>query len=382
MNGDDVTVASAKPRAALLLGAGYSHVAGLPLVAGLFDLLDAVIPAGSRARYELVHEAFQRFVSVNADSGAEQFLLAASRGQIAIPDCYLSSDFPPWGVRPHYQLRIAEAADSLPWEWAVGAVQIRLAQPDSRPYPGLGDRTARYRPELVRLSHCSAHRQFLKDILVTHDLCGVVTTNYDVLAERMLRVKRGHATAAPLFHYGGVRAEVRLVNSPFARDRAQATTPTGPVPLAKLHGSLNWSCEGGQLTVYPDLRPVWRGGGTAAIVPPLPEKEMPEWLAPVWEAAFISLSRAHQWTVVGYSLPEYDAAVQNLLRAAAEAGNLETIELHDPWPDEIAGRFRRIAPRAQIKVMPGLAHEARRPGSERSLLQTESRPARPPQAPA
>lgn len=346
-----MTTPNLKPRTALLLGAGYSHVAGLPLVDGLFELLEVVIPAGSRARYELVYEAYRRFRSEHADLGAEQFLLAASRGEIAMPDRYLSSESPPWGD----QLRLSQLVGSLPWQWVVGAIQIRLAQPDSRRRPSVGDHTARYRPELVRLSHCPTHRLFLRDVLATHELCGVVTTNYDVLAERMLRVKPGRGPAAPVFHYGGITTAVRPVSSPFKRDRSQPTTPAGPVPLSKLHGSLSWSSEGGKLTVYPDMRPVWRGGGTAAIVPPLPDKEMPRWLAPVWESAFASLSYAHQWTVVGYSLPQYDSAVQDLLRAAAATGNLETIVLHDPWADQIADRFQAIAPHAQIRTMPGLA---------------------------
>jgi hypothetical protein len=114
-----------------------------------------------------VHEAHRRFRSEHADLGVEQFLLAASRGKIAMPDRYLSSEFPPWGTGPHHQLRLSELVGSLPWQWVVGAIQIRLAQPDSRRRPSVGDHTARYRPELVRLSHCPTHRLFSRDVLAT-----------------------------------------------------------------------------------------------------------------------------------------------------------------------------------------------------------------------
>ena len=41
-----------------------------------------------------------------------------------------------------------------------------------------------------------------------------------------------------------------------------------------LHGSLNWSRAGEGLELFQDLRPAFRGGGDAAIIPPVPEKEI------------------------------------------------------------------------------------------------------------
>lgn len=94
----------------------------------------------------------------------------------------------------------------------------------------------------------------------------------------------------------------------------------GAIPVYKLHGSLNWSRAGDGLELFQDRRPAFRGGGDAAIIPPVPEKEIPAWLRPVWSGAEEELARAEAWTVCGYSLPSYDVAITELLRRAATAG--------------------------------------------------------------
>lgn len=68
---------------------------------------------------------------------------------------------------------------------------------------------------------------------------------------------------------------------------------TGHIPLAKLHGSLNWTIkDDNSASIYQDTRATARNGGTAAIVPPIPEKEPPAWLTPIWAAAEKILARA------------------------------------------------------------------------------------------
>jgi hypothetical protein len=127
---------------------------------------------------------------------------------------------------------------------------------------------------------------------------------------------------------------------------------TGTVPVFKLHGSLNWTLDEGKLFAYQDMRPVFRGGGTAAIIAPVPEKSVPDWLAPIWTGAAESL-RSDIWVVCGYSLPAYDIEVCNLLRDAGKDRRVSMFVL-SPESDFLRTRFAEVVPSARITCLPGL----------------------------
>jgi hypothetical protein len=128
---------------------------------------------------------------------------------------------------------------------------------------------------------------------------------------------------------------------------------TGSIPVFKLHGSLNWSLTDDRIGVYQDMRPAYRHGGTAAIVPPIPEKLVPPWLDSIWRGAAKSLSRSNIWIVCGYSAPAYDTEVLRLLREAGTSRPL-TIFLLSPDSADLHGKWIGILPQAQIACLPGL----------------------------
>jgi len=128
----------------------------------------------------------------------------------------------------------------------------------------------------------------------------------------------------------------------------------GAVPVYKLHGSLNWSRAGDGLELFQDLRPAFRSGGDAAIIPPVPEKEIPAWLQPVWGSAEEELAKAAIWIVCGYSLPSYDVAISELLRRTAMTGNLKRILVLDPHASDICCRYSTIAQNVDVTALEGL----------------------------
>jgi SIR2-like domain len=343
--------ADTHPTGALILGAGWSHVAGLPLTGGLFDRLAISMPGGNRLQYELVLEAYRVWSELNPQRNAEEFLADVFDARVPMPASCERVEFS--YLAPVVQRRPtpADLPATVPWEWAVQAVQLRLAEPVWRRGPSQFDHNSsslRYRAVLLSRPACRAHAAFWRALRTGFDVCGVVTTNYDLCAERAMRDRRARGADAFAFRYAAFDGAVRPVNSPYERERAKPTTPRGEIPLAKLHGSLNWSEENDELVIYPDFRPVWRRGGTAAIVPPLPEKRVPAWLVPVWSAAGGMLRRARRWIVVGYSLPPYDLAVRRLLAEASADGALESILLVDPLWRSLSDRWAQIAPSAQI----------------------------------
>jgi len=128
---------------------------------------------------------------------------------------------------------------------------------------------------------------------------------------------------------------------------------SGSTPASKLHDSLNWARGKDQLKLHRDLRPAFREGGDAAVVPPIPDKKVPSWLQSVWDEAQTGLADAIFWIVCGYSLPNYDLAIRSMLRRAA-ATNEKHIFLLDPRSEEIFQSYKSMAPGAVIHSLPGL----------------------------
>jgi hypothetical protein len=166
-------------------------------------------------------------------------------------------------------------------------------------------------------------------------------------------MKRPHL---PGFYYGGFdrNQKLRGASQPFSRFGPEKwITTTGSVPLLKLHGSLSWSISDGIIEMYQDLRPVWRHGGTAAIVPPVTEKYVPRWLQSVWTTANRELCESDIWIVVGYSMPDYDVQVKELLSNCAGNRSIRII-ICDPNSESIMQKYKDIAPNSRIVCLEAL----------------------------
>jgi hypothetical protein len=146
---------------------------------------------------------------------------------------------------------------------------------------------------------------------------------------------------------------------------------TGTIPIFKLHGSLNWTLNGPSLVAFQDMRRAFSNGGTAAIIPPVPEKQVPPWLQEVWRGAESSMRRSDAWVVCGYSMPSYDIEVSRLLEAAG-AGRWPKIILLSPDADALGERWTKLLPRSEIICLPGLPegteHLARHFASRHDVL--------------
>ncbi len=184
----------------------------------------------------------------------------------------------------------------------------------------------------------------------------MITTNYDILVERVLRHRPMHRPSSPGCFYGGLPRPqmLRGAAQPFSRWAPERIIEmTGTIPVFKLHGSLNWTLSGQSVVAFQDMRPAFRHGGTAAIVPPVQEKLVPPWLHEVWHEAESSLRRSDVWVTCGYSMPAYDTEVLRLLKTAG-AGRPITIFLLNPEADVLQKRWIGLLPEANIICLPGL----------------------------
>jgi len=318
---------------ALILGAGFSHVAGHPLAKDLFDSGSAIPSLEAKRRYEVVLRGWRAWKAIHPSQGPEQFLTELYRAAVLGP---------------------------IPWAWAAEFVAAILATP--LPHDR-GAHQARYGGRITRPVNVPSHEAFWDLVSSRFSVTAVVTSNYDILAERGLRHRPMRRTNRSGVYYGGLGRPQVLKGTalPFSAAKPERFIELeGDIPIYKLHGSLNWGLEAGALTLYQDLRPAFRHGSDAQIVPPVVEKEAPSWLLDIWGGARQALASCSTWLVCGYSLPPYDRAITQLIADAGTAGAVTRVILLDPYATDLVSRWQAVAPNAKLHALPGLP-EALRP---------------------
>jgi hypothetical protein len=155
----------------LILGAGWSYCAGLPLARELFDLPIGGYTEASLYRLAAVLASFGQWQRSHPDAHAEEFVADAYRRRVTLVAEALSEG--------RAQLEL-EGPASLPWPWVVEYIQTRLAVPlpgETRQAP------ARYAPQLHMPTRSRAQQKFWSSVQREGEIRAVVTTNYDLLAE-------------------------------------------------------------------------------------------------------------------------------------------------------------------------------------------------------
>ena len=312
-----------------LLGAGFSYVAGVPLAKDLLKPIRLItMSERSRRRFLVVREHYETWQRDHPGEYPEQYM-----GLV-----YTQSAGP---TAPQ-------------WDWVVEYVCTVIASVGTP--PASLNRNPRYSNRVNRPFYCDAHRQFWNAMTYITGDVSVITTNYDILVERVLRHRPMRRPPSPGCFYGGLTKPQILTGAaqPFSRWVPERTIQmTGTIPVFKLHGSLNWTLVDKSIVAFQDMRPVFRHGGTAAIIPPVSEKFVPSWLKGIWREADVSLRRSDVWVVCGYSMPAYDTEVLDLLKTGG-SGRPVTILLLSPEADALRGRWISLLPQANIVCLPGL----------------------------
>jgi hypothetical protein len=215
---------SEKLRAALFLGAGWSFLAGLPLARDLFEPPVAAYTQDAALRLETVLRSYEQWRLTNPEAHAEEFIAAthAHRARLVAVE----------NERLPARLRF-DVLEHVPWEWVVEFLQVRLAGPvagETRRAP------TRYAPQIHMPTRSATQQDFWLMLQRTYAIGAVVTTNYDLLAERTMRHRQMRRPPSPGFHYGGVEAASTASRAPFGRERRTDPSPRGIIPLFKLHG--------------------------------------------------------------------------------------------------------------------------------------------------
>jgi len=301
----------------VILGAGFSCLGGVPLALQLFDERPEVDRV---SRERLVESVVGRWEKWRLRNGGS-------------PEEYLSE---------------LEQDSPHGYQEAVRFVALRIALPMGKiEYVG-GRGPTLTRHNVNRTTGIPSHEHFWTSIFSRTTDVAVLTTNYDILPERGIRHVPRLRVHRPGFHYGA--GPERLAGGGYlSYAHIQEIAVSGRVPLYKLHGSISWSVRDGLLVKYHDCRPAVRGD--AAIVAPITEKRLPQFLDPIWRGAASCLAASRLWIVAGYSLPSYDLAVRRLLRD--NAVHNPHIHVFDPRP-EVAAAFSDLLPGSPVRPHGGV----------------------------
>lgn len=307
-----------------ILGAGFSHAAGLPLTG---QLLEGDLPRAAgkrdRVRMQSVREAFDAWSAANQGESIEAWLRAT----------YDQRDVAGTSV-----------CIGIDWQDIIQYILRRLSRPknaDAGPYYY----------GVTRHQVDTLHRQFWDALLNNgrsrDQTLAVVTLNYDILPERALHKVESVDITVPIFYYGGfqyVQVVRKMINVTAPPAENHEIVQLGhDVPLYKLHGSINWAWEPHTQTlkIHDDVRAAYRSPkyGVPAVIPPVEEKEMAAEFTAIWAEAEKALARAERWVVCGYSMPKYDVAACDLMERSAALGPKKTVLLIDPMGNKLAPRW-------------------------------------------
>ncbi|MBV9101877.1 MAG: SIR2 family protein [Candidatus Dormibacteraeota bacterium] len=294
----------------VFLGAGFSRLAGVPLARQLFDT-EPVVDRISRQR--LVNRVRRGWLTWHQDTAAS----------------------------PEQYLAYLEHSAGREWRdavWYVGLiVALRMGRVEA-----VGGRTTITRHNINRTSGVAAQEDFWTSVFRRAENVSVITTNFDILAERGLRNQPRPRMHRPGFHYG-LGAEYLEGGGYPSYAHIHRIAVRGAVPLFKLHGSVSWSIRKGKIVRYHDCRPAIRGD--AMIVAPIVEKRVPAYLGAVWDAALKALATARTVLIVGYSLPSYDQRVVGLLRGISDRASVHVFD-----PDAmLVSRYQNTLQRAIVR---------------------------------
>lgn len=181
------------------------------------------------------------------------------------------------------------------------------------------------------------HYAFVKSVLQPGD--SIITFNYDVIIDRTIEdisKKEGiHIKWHPSSGYGlSFSGYINHLTQGFLNgiptNNYNKVLPLeaaiSDVIIYKLHGSLGWIVgKDGTLTLYRtssgnkvQLEQKGHLSGSFFIMPPLQDKQFPEWIEKLWEDAEHRLMRADQVFCIGYSFPKTDSKAINMFKRACK----------------------------------------------------------------
>lgn len=220
---------------AIILGAGFSYVAGLPLTRQLFE--------GSTLPQSVSQSSAQSDKEVLASYNAWAASKSAPNAEAWMAELYQERNNP---LQPMLQ--------GTTWDDAVRFALRRLVKlPKGKNAP--------YYYGISTFQSHPVHAGFWIKCKEELGARYVVSMNYDILPEQALHMSKGISRSSPSCYYGGFQhTQVVRKMTNVTRGEYELLELGHEVVLYKLHGSLNWAWERHSPTmkIHDDVRAVFR----------------------------------------------------------------------------------------------------------------------------
>lgn len=311
----------------LFVGAGFSFSAGLPLTKNLFAEIPYTPYSNNKSVFEQVRAAWL----IHG---------AGKNPEVWLKEVYLVRD------------NLPEFIYGVNWEDILDFLMARLVKLPK-------GSNAHYYHGISTSIDSTVHREFWIKIRKVFNLKTVITTNYDLLIEQGLKNEYKDERTAPICYYGGYPylQVVRKMTDVITKKSIDLKLGH-EVELIKLHGSLNWVQEPHGYKIHEDVRAVFRksrGLGKPRIIPPLEEKEQPQWAFDIWNAAETALTKTEKWFICGYSFPSYDIAINNMIARSGSHHKQLKVIIADPLSNNVKSNLEGLLPKTtEYLLLPGL----------------------------
>ena len=256
----------------VFFGAGFSKWAcDLPTAPGLFDFNITIWGVKEQPKLDQIKLIKERWDTRNPTGTSEEFikqLIESSPSEKKLVTWYIAR----------------RLTDPLIWYTPYGRRSV-LSIDDKR---------------IVSFGGVTKAKSFI-DSIISPNLSGILTTNYDLLIEYSLGTEN--------FNYGTRFQELHGKGRyPFTTYRTGPVQARGNLTLVKLHGSVSFT-EKGYCTDG-------RGGitGKALFIPPTQNKQILDFIAPEWESAKNILKKSENIVFFGFAFNQYDQNILNLFK--------------------------------------------------------------------
>lgn len=139
----------------------------------------------SRHRFEIVYDDYRKWQQAHPDHFPEQYMGVVYEGRERL---------------------------TLPrWSWVLEYISVAIA-PAGTP-PSSLNRNVRYSNRINRPFQCQAHQEFWATLVNSTGDLSILTTNYDILIERVLRHRVMRQPPSPGCYYGGLTRPQWLVGA-------------------------------------------------------------------------------------------------------------------------------------------------------------------------
>ena len=339
-------------RNVIILGAGFSYSAGIPLLGGFVDKMMDYFMRGKANGTRLSEEDTQVFARAREIiDEMDEYHARVSFDSTNIEDILSILSF---------NVLAGNAADREKQIFMNRAIARTIELSCNIAHIGPGGRS-QTRPPSTADFYLSFWQSLLLWRAAGNTLPTIITFNYDLVIERLFfqllcgtdyesRVRVGecfkfnyHYDAVPQWVYKLEASDVFKIQGDRQAIQSRGTilniaqnytkSDLTEIELLKLHGSLNFPSSKDAVAVDDriDLYNITKAQPDPYILPPIFNKFTRDSPSEMWRVALMRLREASNVVIVGYSLPRTDIYMQYFLKAAlGQNRNLRKVTVFDP----------------------------------------------------